>query len=53
MNDLIVVFLVFDFVLALALIVLTMAQMDMRYARQVREQEEYKSHFRRDHRKDR
>ncbi|MDX8350603.1 hypothetical protein SLH49_21650 [Cognatiyoonia sp. IB215446] len=53
MDGLIVVFLVFDFVLALALVVVTMAQMDMRYAKQVREQEEYKSHFRHDRHKDR
>lgn len=53
MHDLIVVFLVFDFVLALALVVVTMAQMDMRYARQVREREEYKSYFRRDRSRDR
>ncbi|MEL6840040.1 MAG: hypothetical protein AAFP85_12165 [Pseudomonadota bacterium] len=48
MDILVGILFVLNFFLAWAWIVALMARMDRRYAKQVRDREEYKSHFRRD-----
>lgn len=52
MDFIIVMLLVVNFVLSIAWVVAVMARMDRRYARQVRDREEYKSHFRVNRRRD-
>lgn len=48
MEFLLITLLVLNFVLALAWFVASMARMDQSYAKQVKDREDYKSHFRRD-----